>query len=57
MMAHGQLSEGEAYEALELIEEMVGRAMRGEIDQHFADLVITKLAQEKAAQWRGRLGI
>jgi len=57
MMAHGQLSEGEAYEALELIEEMVGRAMRGEINQHFADLVITKLAQEKAAQWRGRLGI
>lgn len=57
MQAHGQLDEAEAYEALGLIDEMVMRVIRGEIDPHFADLVITKLAQEKAIQWRERLGI
>ena len=51
--AEGYLTEGEAYEVLGLAMLLAGKVADGAITQHFADLVMEKLADDIALRHPG----
>jgi hypothetical protein len=56
MVLNGFLTEGDAYEVLGLMDELIQRARRGEITSHFVHVVLKRLAEQKVAAWRARYG-
>lgn len=56
MQAAGQLTEADVYEMEGLIELLAERWSRGEITDHFVELVLQKLADDKTRDWLARTG-
>ena len=54
MVANGQLTEADAYEVAGVIALLLEKVRAGEITQHFAELVLRKLADDKHEAWRAR---
>lgn len=55
MVEQGLLTRADAYEAAGILHLLLARVRRGEITEHFMELVLRKLATEKYAAWRLRL--
>ena len=51
LVALGFLSEADAYEVQETLELLIERVRQGAITDHFARLVIKKLADDKLEAW------
>lgn len=56
MVLNGFLTEADAYEVAGTLELLLDRWRRGEITEHFLNLVMRKLAEDKVAAWRARYG-
>lgn len=56
MQRAGQLTEADVYELEGLVELLARRWARGEITDHFVELVLRKLADEKSRDWLARTG-
>lgn len=56
MQAEGKLTEADVYELDGLIALLARRWSRGEITDHFVELVLHKLANEKTRDWLARTG-
>ena len=54
MVAEGWLTEADAFEVQGTVDLVLGAVRRGEITEHFARLVITKLAKDKRKSWYER---
>lgn len=57
LLARGMLTEADVYEVQETIELLYERQARGEITEHFVQLVMTKMAEDKVQAWRRRNGM
>lgn len=56
MQRAGQLTEADVFELEGLIDLLAQRWSRGEITDHFVELVLSKLAVEKTRDWLARTG-
>ena len=57
LLARGMLTMSDVCEVRATFDDLHRRYQRGEITQHFADLVMRKLAESKVAAWRQRNGM
>lgn len=55
MVANGQLTESDAFEVVGIVALLLEKVRAGEITQHFAELVLRKMADDKHEAWRARL--
>jgi hypothetical protein len=56
MVSQGWLTEADVYEVQGTVELILDRARSGEITEHFARLVLIKLAKDKYQGWIERQG-
>lgn len=56
MQAEGHLTEADVYEVEGLLDLLARRWSRGEITYHFVELVLRKLADDKARDYLARTG-
>ncbi len=54
MVANGQLTEADAHEVVGIVSLLLEKVRAGEITQHFAELVLRKMAEDKHEAWRAR---
>lgn len=54
MVKHGLLTESDAREVESIVSLLCERIVSGEMSEHFADVIVRKLATEKCAAWRAR---
>ena len=57
LLARGFLTEADVYEVQETIELLYERQARGEISEHFVEVVMRKMAEDKVQAWRRRNGM
>jgi hypothetical protein len=57
LLARGFLTEADVYEVQETIELLYERQARGEITEHFVEVVMRKMAEDKVQAWRRRNGM